>query len=67
MIRPVALSLVLLPALTAMAVAQTPPANPRRCPGSGDLMTSWYNRATPNLGWVDRPAIGTTPPTSFTS
>ncbi len=51
MIRPVALSLVLLSALTAMAVAQTPPANspPLRL-GLGDLMTMLVQPRHTKLG-----------------
>jgi hypothetical protein len=51
MIRPAVLSLVLLPALMALAAAQTPPANPPPLRlGLGDLMTMLVQPRHTKLG-----------------
>jgi hypothetical protein len=51
MIRPAVLSLVLLPALVALAAAQTPPANPPPLRlGLGDLMTMLVQPRHTKLG-----------------
>jgi hypothetical protein len=52
MIKPSALSLVLLPALMAIAAAQTPPANPPPALrlGLGDLMTAFVQPRHTKLG-----------------
>jgi cytochrome c553 len=51
MIKPIALSLVLLPVLMALAAAQTPPANPPTLRlGLGDLMTMLVQPRHAKLG-----------------
>jgi len=51
MIKPIALSLVLLPALMALAAAQTPPPNPPTLRlGLGDLMTMLVQPRHTKLG-----------------